>query len=142
MATFLPAPRHEYSVRDDRLAQPTAPSRPKPVLPPYGKRQKFVPRTMADFGDGGAYPEVHVAQYPLGMGKPGAAGKAGGGGGAKSTAIVAVDVDASGKVKHDAIVMQGTNRDKLVQTQLNNVKEKVSAQRQRSSSSSNCSHFG
>ncbi|KAG5189007.1 SKIP/SNW domain-containing protein [Tribonema minus] len=129
MATFLPAPRHQYAVRDDRGAIPTAPSRPKPVIPPYGQRQKFVPRTMADFGDGGAYPEVHVAQYPLGMGKPGAntaaAAGAVGGGGANSSAIVAVDVDASGKVKHDAIVKQGTNRDKLVQTQLNNVKEKA-----------------
>lgn len=36
--------------------------------PAYGKRKGFVPRNPEDFGDGGAYPECHVAQYPLGMG--------------------------------------------------------------------------
>lgn len=29
----------------------------------------FVPREAADFGDGGAFPEIHVLQYPLDMGK-------------------------------------------------------------------------
>ncbi|KAL6013492.1 hypothetical protein ACLOJK_003990 [Asimina triloba] len=33
----------------------------KPV-PPYGKRQGFVPRKPEDFGDGGAFLEIHVAQ--------------------------------------------------------------------------------
>jgi SNW domain-containing protein 1 len=37
-------------------------------VPPYGHRQNFVPRTAEDFNDGGAFPEVHVAQYPLNMG--------------------------------------------------------------------------
>ena len=36
--------------------------------PPYGKRKGFVPRNPEDFGNGGAYPECHIAQYPLGMG--------------------------------------------------------------------------
>ena len=34
--------------------------------PPYGARSGFVPRTINDFGDGGAFPEIHVAQFPLG----------------------------------------------------------------------------
>ena len=39
--------------------------------PPYGNRAngKWIPRTPADFGDGGAFPEIHAAQYPLGMGE-------------------------------------------------------------------------
>ena len=39
--------------------------------PPYGSRAngKWIPRTPADFGDGGAFPEIHAAQYPLGMGE-------------------------------------------------------------------------
>lgn len=41
----------------------------KKVVPPYGQRHGFVPRATEDFGDGGAFPEVHVAQYPLDMGK-------------------------------------------------------------------------
>ena len=40
--------------------------------PPYGRRQNYIPRDPEDFGDGGAFPEIHVAQYPRGMGKPGA----------------------------------------------------------------------
>ena len=39
--------------------------------PPYGSRANgpWIPRTPADFGDGGAFPEIHAAQYPLGMGE-------------------------------------------------------------------------
>lgn len=48
------------------------------------------------------------------MGKPGS----------KSTALVAVDVDEKGQVRFDAIVRQGTNRNKIVQTSLNDLKEK------------------
>lgn len=33
------------------------------------RREDFVPRTVEDFGDGGAFPEIHVAQYPLNMGR-------------------------------------------------------------------------
>ena len=43
-------------------------------VPTYAQRNKtnarpFVPRVDADFDDGGAYPEVIVAQYPLDMGR-------------------------------------------------------------------------
>ena len=37
--------------------------------PTYGQRKGFVPRTARDFGDGGAFPEIHVAQYPREMGR-------------------------------------------------------------------------
>ena len=37
--------------------------------PPYGRRQGFIPRSHEDFGDGGAFPEVHIMQYPLDMGR-------------------------------------------------------------------------
>lgn len=82
--------------------------------PPYSRRQNFIPREIADFGDGGAFPEIHVVQYPLGMGKPGQ----------KSSAIISVDVDEKGQVRHDAIVKQGSNKDRMVQTSLSDVKEK------------------
>lgn len=90
---------------------------PKQKVPPYGRRQNFVPRAQADYGDGGAFPEIHVAQFPLEMGRPavkkaaaGGEGKGGAGGegvggisglgnNAGSSAIVAVDVDESGKVR-------------------------------------------
>ena len=30
--------------------------------PPYGKRKGFFPKRPEDFGDGGAFPEIHVSQ--------------------------------------------------------------------------------
>lgn len=38
----------------------------KIAAPPYGQRKGWIPRTEADFGDGGAFPEITVVQYPLG----------------------------------------------------------------------------
>lgn len=64
----------------------------------------------SDFGDGGAFPEIHVAQYPLGMGAPGTTGR-------KSNAL-AVQLDATGKVKYDAIARQGHGKDKIVYSNL------------------------
>lgn len=56
------------------------------------------------FIDGGAFPEIHVAQYPLGMG---ARGK-------ESTSnALAVQLDESGKVKYSAIARQGHSADKV-----------------------------
>jgi hypothetical protein len=34
------------------------------------KSKLFVPRSILDFDDGGAFPEIHVAQYPKHMGNP------------------------------------------------------------------------
>lgn len=57
---------------------------------------------MQDFGDGGAFPEIHTAQYPLGMGQK------------KSTATaLAKQVDATGKIKYDAIAKYGHAKDKV-----------------------------
>ncbi|XP_068634613.1 SNW/SKI-interacting protein A-like [Aristolochia californica] len=78
------------------------------LIPPYGKRAGFVPRKPEDFGDGGAFPEIHVAQYPLGMGrkneKPG-------------SKILPLTVDSQGNVAFDAIVKQNENASKIVYTQ-------------------------
>lgn len=38
----------------------------KVAAPPYGQRKGWIPRAEADFGDGGAFPEITVVQYPLG----------------------------------------------------------------------------
>lgn len=81
------------------------------TAPPYGKRKGFIPRKPSDFGDGGAYPECHVAQYPLDMGRAPASG-----GTSASSAIVPVSVDAEGKVDYGAIMKQGLNATKIVAT--------------------------
>lgn len=57
---------------------------------------------LQDFGDGGAFPEVPVAQFPLGMGQK------------KSTSnALAVQLDSSGKIKYDAIARYGHGKDKV-----------------------------
>lgn len=75
--------------------------------PPYGQRIGWRPRNPEDFGDGGAFPEIHVAQYPLDMGRKGAS--------TKSNAL-ALTVDGDGKVKYDAIAKQGHAEGRIVQT--------------------------
>ena len=118
-ALSLPTPAREYVVWKDedkrKVAAPSGAARCR--APGYGSRRGFVPRSLGDFGDGGAYPEIHVAQYPLGMGSKEEV--AGGGGG-----VVALEVGADGSVKYDAIVKQGANKGRIVQTSLKDVKEK------------------
>jgi len=70
--------------------------------PPYGRRQGWTPRSLADFGDGGAFPELHLAQYPLDMGKA-----------PSSQKVVALQVDANGRMAWDAVLKQGIAKDKL-----------------------------
>ena len=55
----------------------------------------------------GAFPEVQVVQFPLGMGRPDKAGKGGAG-------TLAVTVGSDGGINYDAVVKQGRNRDKVV----------------------------
>lgn len=90
--------------------------KPNPV-PPYLKRAGFVPRKVEDFGDGGAFPEIHIAQYPLDMGrnrssKPGAN-------------ILPVTVDAHGNIAYDAIVKLNENSKKIVYSQHKDLVPKV-----------------
>jgi SNW domain-containing protein 1 len=120
-------------------------------LPKQERPKLFVPRQLSDFGDGGAYPEIHVAQYPRHMGNPhlqqrrrttttavATGGSGGGNGGTNSTtrnnnhhhqvaatisnSIVNVEVDETGGVSYDAIVKGGTNADKLVYTKLDDMR--------------------
>ena len=72
--------------------------------PPYGNRAGWRPRGQEDFGDGGAFPEVPLAQYPLDMGRKSQS----------SSTALAVQVDAEGKVKFDAIARQGHNDQRIV----------------------------
>lgn len=73
--------------------------------PPYGARDGWAPRNPSDFGEGGAFPEIHFAQYPLGMGLEERD---------KSAKVVAMQVDAQGKIKYDALVRQGHGKDRIV----------------------------
>lgn len=72
--------------------------------PKYGARSGWRPRSAEDYGDGGAFPEIPVAQYPLDMGRKSTS----------SSNALAVQVDAEGKVKYDAIARQGHNEKRIV----------------------------
>lgn len=60
-------------------------------------------KNIQDFGDGGAFPEIHVAQYPLDMGRK-----------KKMSNALAIQVDPEGKIKYDAIARQGQSKDKVI----------------------------
>ena len=72
--------------------------------PPYGQRSGWRPRAAEDFGDGGAFPEIPIAQYPLDMGRRSQS----------SSNALALQVDAEGKVKYDAIARRGHNDNRIV----------------------------
>ncbi|EON69332.1 hypothetical protein W97_08592 [Coniosporium apollinis CBS 100218] len=72
--------------------------------PPYGQRAGWRPRNPADYGDGGAFPEIPVAQYPLDMGRKSTS----------SSNALAIQVDAEGKVKYDAIARRGHSENRII----------------------------
>lgn len=73
--------------------------------PPYGQRSGWRPRNSEDFGDGGAFPEVAMAQYPLDMGRKG---------GASSSNALAVQVDNDGRVKYEDLARRGHSDKRIV----------------------------
>jgi len=110
LASILPAPSQTSWDRDEeRNRQETASNAmavtAARIAPPYGKRKGWIPRTVEDFADGGAFPEIHVAQYPQNMGR---------GEEQTKTSALAVQLDASGKVKYDILARQGQRKDKIV----------------------------
>ncbi|KAF9426026.1 mRNA splicing protein [Podila epigama] len=111
LSGLLPAPVHQHPGRDYEQNQHSSQvSAPVARIPPYGSRAGFKPKKPEDFGDGGAFPEIHIAQYPLDMGrKKKAATKAG--------STIALQVDAQGNVAYDAIAKRGHSSKQIVQSQ-------------------------
>ncbi|KAE9406792.1 pre-mRNA-processing protein 45 [Gymnopus androsaceus JB14] len=112
LAAVLPKPLH-VSVEDDEdeISQFPVPASTQVIarftVPSYGQRQNWRPSKLEDYGDGGAFPECHVAQYPLEMGRKKAS----------SGNTLALQVDGEGNVRYDAIAHQGQRADKIVQSQ-------------------------
>lgn len=73
--------------------------------PAYGQRSSWRPRSAEDFGDGGAFPEVPVAQYPLDMGRKGTS---------STSNALAIQVNSEGKVKYDAIARRGHDDKRII----------------------------
>ncbi|KAJ7217177.1 pre-mRNA-processing protein 45 [Mycena pura] len=113
LAALLPKPIHAPALDDEpEISHSSAAAPPQSlilrvVVPPYGQRRGWRPSSQEDFGDGGSYPECHVAQYPLEMGKKkGSSGN-----------TLALQVDSEGNVRYDAIAHQGQRTDKIIQSQ-------------------------
>ncbi|KAJ2905826.1 hypothetical protein MKZ38_004074 [Zalerion maritima] len=116
LAAALPAPRYtgqeeelKPQQRGPRIVGPGQIDDTQIVLkhtgpPPYGQRVGWRPRNPEDFGDGGAFPEIPIAQYPLDMGRKNAL----------TSNALAIQVDAEGKVKYDAIARQGHESGRIV----------------------------
>ena len=55
------------------------------------------------YGDGGAFPEIHMAQYPMNMGLNKN----------QTSNAIQLQVDADGKLKYDAIIKQNVKGSKV-----------------------------
>eukprot|EP00057_Strongylocentrotus_purpuratus_P034407 XP_795058.3 PREDICTED: SNW domain-containing protein 1 isoform X2 [Strongylocentrotus purpuratus] len=106
LADILPRPKQwiQEDEVDLRAKELRVVSVSRNAAPPYGHRKGWVPRSLADYGDGGAYPEIHIAQYPLDMGRTKT----------NQSNAVAKTVDAEGKVRYDALARIGHGKDKVV----------------------------
>ena len=91
---------------------------------PEQRKKLFVPRSLEDFDDGGAFPEIHVAQYPRHMGNPHLHRSTAAVRGAQqgSTALVNVEIDKDGDIRYDSLVKSGTNSGKTVYTTLEDMR--------------------
>ncbi|GBM08550.1 SNW domain-containing protein 1 [Araneus ventricosus] len=111
LKTFLPPPAQTFNDRDKQQGwKKTVESSSRQLVvssqaPPYGARKGWVPRSAEDFGDGGAFPEIPVAQYPLGLGKKKEKTNANN---------LPVQLDSQGRIKYDVIARQGHSKDRVV----------------------------
>ncbi|KAJ3355112.1 mRNA splicing protein [Entophlyctis luteolus] len=88
------------------------------AAPPYGKRRGWIPRSTLDFGDGGAFPEIHTMQYPLDMGrKTGSAGRSAAG-------TLALQTDADGTLRYDMVLTHNARDGKIIHSQLKDLSAK------------------
>ncbi|OQR97671.1 puff-specific protein Bx42-like [Achlya hypogyna] len=117
----LPAPVRTYA-KPTEPAPTAAPApaavvskAPSRTIPAYPHRvaSKFIPRSPEDYGDGGAYPEVHVSQFPLNIG---------GKDKISESNVLALQVNESGRAQYDAIVKK---KNQLVYSSFADVVEKV-----------------
>jgi SNW domain-containing protein 1 len=99
---ILPRATQPETEEELELSGPGSGARAAPcTAPPQGKRRGWVPRSQADFGGGGAYPEVHVAQFPLEMGRKGKS----------QSQVLALTTGGSGRADHAAGIASMGQRD-------------------------------
>ncbi|KAI9506242.1 SKIP/SNW domain-containing protein [Coemansia spiralis] len=110
ISQFLPEPKHSASATSERqrsAEETRVATTTETQLPGYGHRQGWVPKTAQDFGDGGAYPEIHMLQYPRGLGLKRE----------KKGNALAKQVDGDGNVSYDALARHGRRSNEVVHSQ-------------------------
>lgn len=88
--------------------------------PPYRKRKNFVPKTPADFGDGGAFPEIHTPQYPNDMGNKKKKQQQQSLSSTSSSLPLTTDA-STGKIQYDMILRQGPNDTRIIHSSLSDM---------------------
>jgi SNW domain-containing protein 1 len=131
LSSVLPEPKYrEDDIRksssvqddDDIPAAETRITVKASGAPPYGHRSGWIPRSLDDYGDGGSFPEISIAQYPLEIGKKKSviafrseictnAAKT-------SSNALQVQVDERGNIQYDAIVRQGHDANRIIHTSM------------------------
>ncbi|KAJ3056812.1 mRNA splicing protein [Rhizophlyctis rosea] len=117
------------------VAAPRAPARKGP--PAYGQRRGWTPikvevwalppkegpilslirPSFQDFGDGGAFPEIHITQYPLDMGRKRSSNT-------RTSETLPLQTDAEGNLRYDLILRQGRDDKQIVHGQYKDMLEK------------------
>ena len=93
--SILPPPKHNYASYPKEAQQKTISlSNVNSKVPPFGQRKGWTPRKAEDFGDGGAFPEIHVVQYPLDMGRQKS----------ETSSVIPLTFDSNGKIKFDSVL--------------------------------------
>lgn len=107
--SILPAPVSQY-VQEKRVEAPKVVEKKVYNIPPYGQRANYVPRRREDYGDGGAFPEIHITQYPLDMGRTETTGDA---------KVVAVATDENGIPDYQKnLLSQGRSKSLVIHSKI------------------------
>jgi SNW domain-containing protein 1 len=121
LSSLLPAPKNvssftrqepvkQIALSDVQQPQQTVPvTKPTFVPPAYGNRKGWIPKKEEHFGGGGAFPEIYVTQFPLGMGRKDKKTIT-----ATESNTLALVVNKDGEVQHDQIIRQGQRSDKII----------------------------
>lgn len=122
LAKSLPKPKSAIIskwISDDESdsEQPVAKPVKLSMAPEYPNRKNWIPEKQADFNTGGAYPEIHVLQYPLEMGRKGDSGM---------EQALALQTDENGKIKYDLVLHKNgkVRNGKIVHASVDAMREK------------------
>eukprot|EP01083_Nonionella_stella_P075975 206799_1 len=110
--SVLPPPRQSYTSIQPTHSTPRSNHQHLEIvrlnakIPPYGQRQGYIPREPEDFGDGGAFPEIFIKQYPLDMGRQDL--------NKNTSSVVPLKVNEKGEVQYDAILRENMRKNQIM----------------------------